>query len=208
MLALTFDDGPDPRWTPAVLAALAEAGARATFFVLGSRAAEHPELVRRMLAEGHAIELHGHEHLRHPASGPAAVTADLDSALDALHGLGADPRLWRAPWGDLAPWSEALAADRGLRLAGWTVDTHDWRGDDCETMLAACEAELDDRAIVLAHDGLGPGALRHGCEQTVRLVGPLVAAARARGLEPAALGRSWNAPLPVGNPALAGSIGA
>ena len=65
--ALTFDDGPDPVWTPAVLDALAHAGARATFFVLGEAAARHPDVVRRTLAEGHAVELHGHAHLRHPA---------------------------------------------------------------------------------------------------------------------------------------------
>ena len=206
MFAFTFDDGPDPRWTPAVLAALADARARATFFVLGSRAREHPELVRRALAEGHGVELHGHEHLRHPASGREAVAADLDAGLQALRELGAEPRLWRVPWGDLASWTEGLAAERGLRAAGWTVDTHDWRGDDAPTMLAACEAELDDGAIVLAHDGIGAGALRDGCEQTVRLIGPLVEAARARGLEPALLSSSWNAPLPVGNPALSGSI--
>ena len=75
-------------------------------------------------------------------------------------------------------------------------------------MLAACAPELAGGAIVLAHDGLGPGALRDGCEATVGLIGPLVAAARARGLEPAALDAGWNAPLPVGNPALVGSIGA
>ena len=206
MLALTFDDGPDPHWTPAALAALAQAGARATFFVLGSRAREHPDVVRRMLAEGHGVEVHGHAHLRHPAAGRAAVVADLDAGLTVLSGLGADPRLWRVPWGDLAGWSEALAAERGLRAAGWTIDTYDWHGDDAGTMLAACEPELQPGAIVLAHDGLGPGARRDGCEQTVRLIGPLVAAARAHGLEPAVLGPSWNAPLPVGNPALSGSI--
>lgn len=206
VLALTFDDGPDPRWTPAVLAALAAAGARATFFVLGSRATEHPELVRRALAEGHAVELHGHGHLRHAASGCEAVAADLDAGLDVLRGLGVQPRLWRVPWGDAADWTEALASERGLQMAGWTVDTHDWRGDDAGTMLATCEAGLHDGAIVLAHDGRGPGAQREDCEQTVRLIGPLVDAARARGLEPALLGASWDAPLPVGNPALSGSI--
>ena len=64
--SLTFDDGPDPVWTPAVLDALARAGARATFFVLGEAAERHPGLVHRVLAEGHAVEVHGHAHLRHP----------------------------------------------------------------------------------------------------------------------------------------------
>ena len=128
MLALTFDDGPDPRGTPAVLDALARARARATFFVLGERAAAHPELIERTLAEGHAVEVHGHGHLRHPLSTREAVAADLDAALAVLARLGVEPRLWRVPWGDLAPWTEELADERGLALAGWTLDTHDWRG--------------------------------------------------------------------------------
>jgi peptidoglycan/xylan/chitin deacetylase (PgdA/CDA1 family) len=64
VVALTFDDGPDPDQTPEVLDALAEAGARATFFVLVDRAAEHPDLLRRIAAEGHEIGLHGEDHTR------------------------------------------------------------------------------------------------------------------------------------------------
>ena len=196
--SLTFDDGPDPAWTPAVLDALARAGARATFFVLGEAAERHPGLLRRALAEGHAVEVHGHAHLRHPAHPAAEVDEDLERALATLHGLGARPRLWRAPWGALAGWTPALAEAHGLELAGWTADTHDWRGDDAAAMLAAVEPQLTEGAIVLAHDGLGPGALRDGCEETVALIEPLVAAARARGLEPGPV----SGPMPAGNPEL------
>jgi peptidoglycan/xylan/chitin deacetylase (PgdA/CDA1 family) len=196
--SLTFDDGPDPVWTAAVLDALARAGARATFFVLGQAAERYPELVRRALDEGHAVELHGHAHLRHPAHPAAEVAADLDRALEALHGLGATPRLWRVPWGDLADHTPALAEAHGLELAGWSADTHDWRGDEAAAMLADIEPQLAVGAIVLAHDGLGPGAQRTGCEETVALIGPLVAAARARGLEPGPI----SGPMPAGNPEL------
>jgi peptidoglycan/xylan/chitin deacetylase (PgdA/CDA1 family) len=196
--SLTFDDGPDPAWTPAVLDALARAGARATFFVLGEAAERHPGLVHRALAEGHAVEVHGHAHLRHPEHPAARVAEDLERALAVLHGLGAAPRLWRLPWGDLADHTPALAEAHGLELAGWTADTHDWRGDGVAAMLAAVEPQLAEGAIVLAHDGLGPGALRDGCEETVALIEPLVAAARARGLEPGPI--SW--PMPAGNPEL------
>ncbi len=196
--SLTFDDGPDPAWTPAVLDALARADARATFFVLGAAAERHPGPLERALAEGHAVEVHGHEHLRHPAQPSERVADDLDRALAVLHGLGARPSFWRAPWGDLAGWSPALAEGRGLRLTGWTADTHDWRGRGAEAMLASVTPQLAGGAIVLAHDGLGPGALRTGCEQTVALIEPLVAAARAAGLEPGPL----HGPVPAGNPEL------
>jgi peptidoglycan-N-acetylglucosamine deacetylase len=191
-IALTFDDGPDPRGTPAVLEALAAAGVRATFFVLGERAEREPELLARVLAEGHAVELHGHAHLRHTEHPREAVEADLRRALETLGHL----RLtrWRLPWGALAPYSRALAAEHGLRLVGWTADTHDWRGDGAELMLDALA--LEPGAVVLMHDGVGPGARRGDCAQTARLIDPLVRRIRARGLEPGEVPRD----APVGNP--------
>jgi peptidoglycan-N-acetylglucosamine deacetylase len=182
--ALTFDDGPDPRWTPAVLDALRAADARATFFVLGPRAAAHPELIARTLGEDHAIGVHAHEHTRHTELAAEAGAADLDRALAVLDRLGVQPQIWRTPWGVEAEWTRPTAAARGLRVVGWTADTHDWRGDAADTMLAAVEPAIENGAIVLAHDGLGPGATRTGCEETVALIDPLVALARSRGMEP------------------------
>ena len=196
MFSLTFDDGPDPRGTPAVLDALARANARATFFVLGQRVEEHPALYERIVAEGHEIGVHGHDHLRHPIAGRDAVAEDLDAALEVL---GQTPALWRVPWGDHASWTGQVAAARGLTLAGWTADTHDWRGDSAETMLAAIKRRLGPGAVVLAHDGVGPGALREDCGETARLVGPLVDVARRKGLEPVTLEPAWPVPLPPGN---------
>ena len=126
------------------------------------------------------------------------IADDAERGLAVLRGLGARPRLWRVPWGDLAPFTPALAELAGVELAGWTADTHDWRGDAAAAMLAAVGPELRPGAIVLAHDGLGPGALRDGCANTVELIGPLVAAARERGLEPAPPA----GPMPAGNPEL------
>jgi peptidoglycan-N-acetylglucosamine deacetylase len=200
VVALTFDDGPDPRGTPAVLDALARAGVRASFFVLGERTAEHPELLARVLAEGHRVEVHGYGHPRHSTSTRAAVAADIDAQLDQLSRHGVTPRMWRAPYGALAPWTAELAAERGLRLAGWTHDTNDWRGLETDEMLAAALPALRDGAVVLAHDGVGEGALRSDCEATARLVEPLVAAVKERGLAAGPLDPALE-PLPAGNPA-------
>lgn len=153
-LSLTFDDGPDPVWTPRVLAALAEAGARATFFVMARRAAGAPELVGAMRAAGHAVELHCLRHVRHRVAGRAAVARDTREALRLLGGLGVHPRGWRLPWGEAAPFSGAIAAAHGLTLCGWTLDTRDWRGDRAETMLAGVADEVRPGAVVLMHDGL------------------------------------------------------
>ena len=172
----TFDDGPDPVWTPRVLDALAVAGARATFFVMAGRAAAHPELVAAILDGGHDVGLHCLEHMRHPKATRAAIEADTDAALERLDALGVRPTLWRLPWGREAFWSRAVARERGLEIVGWHADTHDWRGDRAATMLAAIASRLGPGAVVLAHDGLGPGATRDGCAETVRLVGLLAEA--------------------------------
>ena len=198
MLALTFDDGPDPRGTPAVLQALQRAGVKATFFVLGARVEEHPDLLERTLDAGHTVEVHGFEHLRHPHSTREAVAIDLDRALDSLARTGVVPERWRIPWGHLADFSQEIARARQLEIVGWDADTHDWRGDDARTMLAGLE--LRRGGIVLAHDGISVGALRETAEATADLVPLLVAKARAQGLEPGPLRAGWPVPVPVGNP--------
>jgi peptidoglycan/xylan/chitin deacetylase (PgdA/CDA1 family) len=181
-LHLTFDDGPSPAWTPVVLAALERVGARATFFVLGEAVAAHPALVRATVRAGHRVELHAHRHERHDRLTAAEIGADADAALGALADAGVHPAWWRTPWGRITDDTRAVAAARGLALVGWDADTHDWRGDRAEDMLAAVARDAPAGGTVLAHDGLGPGALRTGCEETVRFVTLVAAWARERGL--------------------------
>jgi peptidoglycan/xylan/chitin deacetylase (PgdA/CDA1 family) len=169
-LALTFDDGPDPRGTPAVLQALDRSGARATFFVIGPCAERHAELVRRVQAGGHRIALHCERHVRHTELDPSAIRRDTASALERLDRLGIRPALWRVPWGVRSPGTEAVAAEFALTLVGWDVDTHDWRGDSATDMFKHTRAQLASGVVVLAHDGIGPGARRADCRQTAAYV--------------------------------------
>ncbi|HWE09783.1 MAG TPA: polysaccharide deacetylase family protein [Solirubrobacteraceae bacterium] len=169
-LSLTFDDGPDPAWTPRLLEVLAGAGARATFFSIASRAAAHPALMAQVLSDGHEVGLHCDEHVRHSTRDAAWGRADTARALECLRAVGVAPRLWRTPWGDLAPWTADVAAEYGLRIVGWTVDTHDWRGDTARAMFDAVRPGLQPGAIVLAHDGVGPGARRTDARETVGFV--------------------------------------
>jgi peptidoglycan/xylan/chitin deacetylase (PgdA/CDA1 family) len=181
-LALTFDDGPDPRCTGKMLELLEAAGARATFFPIAGRAEAQPELVRRMLAGGHTVGLHCEEHVRHSERDREWCARDTDTALGRLRRVGANPLLWRTPWGDVAPWTGEVAERHGLRLIGWTVDTHDWRGDSPAEMLAATRPGLTPGAVVLAHDGLGPGALRQDTSATLAYVALVIEYARQSGL--------------------------
>jgi peptidoglycan/xylan/chitin deacetylase (PgdA/CDA1 family) len=127
-ISLTFDDGPDPRWTPAVLGALDRARARATFFVLTTQVLAHPGWLERIRAAGHAVGLHAHEHRRHTTLTPGEICRDADTALAVLARHDITPTVWRLPWGVAAPATAAIARDRDLELVHWTADTEDWRG--------------------------------------------------------------------------------
>jgi peptidoglycan-N-acetylglucosamine deacetylase len=195
-IALTFDDGPDPMWTPLVLDALARVRARATFFVVAPRARRYPSLLARMREDGHEVGFHCTEHVRHDGMTPEEIDADVELGLTAIAGpVG----LWRTPWGVVTPATEDTARKNGLTLVGWTADTEDWRGDTPGQMVVRVEENLLPQAIVLMHDGIGPGAARDGCAMTVDVIGPLVSLARSHGLEPVPL-RELRRPLPDRNP--------
>jgi peptidoglycan/xylan/chitin deacetylase (PgdA/CDA1 family) len=152
-VALTFDDGPDPDSTPAVLDALDAAGVRATFFVVGEQLMRHHALAREALARGHELGLHGFAHERH-ATMPGRMAAD-----DVARGLGTfeaavgrRPRCFRPPYGAFNAASYAACLDLGMEPVYWS----DW-GGDWETIAADRIADLvtrdwRDGAVVLLHD--------------------------------------------------------
>lgn len=181
-IALTFDDGPDPVWTPKLLDLLRELDARATFFPIAPRAIARPDLIERMQAEGHTVGLHCDAHVRHSDRELEWLREDTAAAIGRLAALGVRPTLWRTPWGDIAPWSVSVASEHELRLVGWSIDTHDWRGDSAGEMFDATREDVDDGAIILAHDGLGPGTRREDAVQTLSYVELLAAHARGNGL--------------------------
>lgn len=187
-LSLTFDDGPDPTWTPRMLERLRSCHAAATFFMVGERVLAAPGLARAVLAAGHDIQLHCHRHVRHTELTEAELQHDSESALAALESVGVRPRLWRAPWGVHTDASHRVAVRLGLRLVRWSIDTRDWRGDQPQAMLDHTRHQLGDGGAVLMHDALGPGARRAGCQNTLALLPALVAAVRAHGLLLAPMG--------------------
>lgn len=159
-VALTFDDGPHPETTPPVLDALAAAGARATFFVLGRAAALAPHLVRRIASEGHSVGIHGWDHRPLTLSGPGRLRADICRARDAAEdATGAPVRWFRPPYGYRGPAMRRAVRAAGLIPVGWRFAARDWAaatGDDvCDRVLSA----IRPRDIVLLHDA-GPGARR------------------------------------------------
>jgi peptidoglycan/xylan/chitin deacetylase (PgdA/CDA1 family) len=178
-VALTYDDGPDPLWTTQLLAELRESGARATFFPITPKAVVNRELLEQMVVDGHEVGFHCHRHVPHGEQSVGELTSDLATGLRQLDSVGIRPRAWRAPWGRETEVTRGLASRHGLRLWGWSLDSHDWRGDSAEEMYAALSAQggLRDGDVVLMHDGLGPGARRSGCEETLELTRVLLAEA-------------------------------
>lgn len=183
-IALTFDDGPDPGWTPLVLDALDDMGARSTFFVVAPLARRYPWLLTRMREAGHEVAFHCTRHVRHDRLSSEEIEGDASAGVLTLRELGHPVRHWRTPWGLVTPTTKEVAKRQELSLVGWTADTEDWREGAAETMLERVETRLAAGEILLMHDGLGPGATRTGCAETVALLQPLVSLARARGLEP------------------------
>ncbi len=156
-MILTFDDGPSAARTPEVLDLLARHALRATFFVLGSAAAEHPDIMRRIVADGHALGNHSWDHPMLPELPEAARRLQLARTSTLIEQItGSAPDLFRPPYGATSPQLEQEAADLGMSTQLWDIDTEDWSQPGAQ---AICDAVLSARAedVVLMHDGRRAG---------------------------------------------------
>ena len=154
--ALTFDDGPHPEWTPRVLDALSEAGARATFFVLGRHAAECPEVIREARRRGHEIGTHLYTHDRGTVRSDADFARELAESREIIEQAIGEPIRWlRFPYGERGHQRlRNVERDHGLRVAHWTASSHDSRLRDPAAIVARAAAGLRPGAILLFHDRL------------------------------------------------------
>jgi peptidoglycan/xylan/chitin deacetylase (PgdA/CDA1 family) len=152
---LTIDDGPTDD-TPVLLDALDARNVKATFFVKGSLCAEQPELVRLMLARGHAVANHSQTH---PSGAfwclpPAAIARQIDECNAALTAItGETPRLFRAPVGMKNPFVHPIVARRGMTLVGWSVRGFDSFGDDVERVAQRIVPSAGNGSIIVMHQG-------------------------------------------------------
>lgn len=188
--SLTFDDGPDERFTPQVLDLLAERGAVATFFMVGSSAEAHPELVRRIVAEGHGLGSHTWSHpellglpfsqlLRECRRGRRAVERAAGRPVPA----------YRPPKGHWDGRGAAVATALRLRPWVWTQDPRDWEGGASSAAMLEGLETLSSGDVVLLHDGIQapPDTAARDRSATVALLGPLLDLAADRGLHPVRL---------------------
>jgi len=156
LVALTLDDGPDPTHTPAVLAILRKHGVRATFFLVGENAAEHPALVREIAQEGHHLANHTWTHPDLRNLPDAQVRDELERTSEVLQKATGKPLTWfRAPGGDFSSVTLRTCSELGMRPMGWSVDPRDWARPGTSKITTRVLEAIRPGSIVLNHDGGG-----------------------------------------------------
>jgi peptidoglycan/xylan/chitin deacetylase (PgdA/CDA1 family) len=188
--ALTFDDGPDPEATPAVLDALDAEGVRATFFLVGEQLMAGPRLGREIRERGHEIGLHGFRHDPHDDLYPGQARDDLARALGAIEAATAvRPRWCRPPYGLFSEASYKACADLGMEPVYWSAWGLDWETVAPERIAELVAEDLGPGAIVLLHDA-ARYAPRPSATPTAAAVRLVARAARERDLELLPLGEA------------------
>ncbi|MFF5173916.1 polysaccharide deacetylase family protein [Micromonospora sp. NPDC000089] len=157
-VALTFDDGPDPTYTPQVLAVLRAYQVKATFCVVGQNAQDHPELIQEIVADGHTLCNHSWSHdVTLGKRSPAAIRADLTRTNDAIHAAVPDAHVgwFRQPGGAWTSPVVQVARELGMAPLHWTVDPNDWKAPGAPKITASVTGDTQAGSIVLMHDAGG-----------------------------------------------------
>lgn len=153
-VALTFDDGPDPRYTPQILDVLKQYDAKATFFLIGARAAAHRSITERIVKEGHVVGNHTFWHPNLVKEGVERLEWGVKETENALNEiLGYRPSLFRAPYGGLNEELVEKLGEIGYSAIGWSVDSLDWMQLSPEQIEKNVLSNIHLGAIILMHDG-------------------------------------------------------
>jgi peptidoglycan-N-acetylglucosamine deacetylase len=179
-VCLTFDDGPDPQWTPRVLDILAQAQVHATFFMIGAQVRRSPELARRVVAEGHEVANHTFSH-RHPwwMSTLHARNEVRDGTQALSDVLGTQPRFYRAPHGRRRRCMTEEAQRAGQAVAGWDRSAIDWGMLGTAEGIARRLRKICSGNVVLMHDGRNQ---HNRPDQLVQVLPQFLAQLAARGI--------------------------
>lgn len=173
-VSLTFDDGPSPATTPRVLNILKKYKIPATFFVLGQRAQTHPDLIRRLLREGHVVANHSYSHPQMTKLEGEGRLKEIQKTQDIIRALSPNPIKWfRPPYGAYDKKLERLVDSYGMTVVLWDVDPQDWkRQNSPEDICASVIKQTRPGSIILLHD-------IH--ERTVNALEKIIVSLRAKG---------------------------
>lgn len=160
-IALTFDDGPNPNYTPELLNILKEYGVKATFFTMGKQAKLYPEIIERMDREGHVIGCHSYSHRHAWLMPPFYTLRDMKQTYCILSDiLGKAPKWYRPPWGTFNLFSMYAAKRLNLDLVYWSIEAQDWaKSTSVEHIYSTVIKNAKPGSIIVLHDNQGaPGA--------------------------------------------------
>ncbi|HOV80335.1 MAG TPA: polysaccharide deacetylase family protein [Bacillota bacterium] len=189
-IALTFDDGPDPRYTPQILDILKRHKAKACFFIVGSKARAHPELVKQIALDGHEIGNHGFRHKAAWLLGPAATTREIRETNLAIEELtGKKARFCRPAWGLFNLFSVGYCRFKGLKVVLWTFMSWDWaKKATPESIARRVIGKIRDGAILIFHDSdSNIGAAEGSPARVVAALPHILEGVRQKGLRIATL---------------------
>ena len=175
--ALTFDDGPNPAYTPQIVAELAAARVPATFFTLGYEGAARPDLLQAEARAGNSVEDHTWDHPSLPRLSPTAIASQLARTADLIQqAVGVRPKCFRPPYEATNSVVTSVAASLGLVQVLWNVDPTDWRRPGVDTIVANVLSHATGHdVVILLHDGGGDRS------QTVAALPRIISGLRARG---------------------------
>lgn len=149
-VALTFDDGPDIRYTPLLLDGLKERDVKASFFLLGEKIEQYPELVRRIQEEGHLVGNHTYHHVQLDKLNETKAREEILKTNNLIYETtGVYPQYMRPPFG---AWKKNLELCVEMLPVFWTIDTLDWKVKNTERIVRTVQEEIEDGAIILMHD--------------------------------------------------------
>ncbi|WP_055108027.1 polysaccharide deacetylase family protein [Paenibacillus ihumii] len=180
-IALTFDDVPDPRFTPQVLDILKIHGIKATFFVVGHRVEKHPDLLKRIYREGHQIGNHSYSHpLFKNKSVNEFQREILQTERIIYQTIGIKPRYIRPPYGEINEAQLKWAKKEGYRIINWNVDSLDWKGLNKDKVKQNILKSVGPGSIVLQHAGGGHGSDLTG---TIKALPEIILSLKKRGYQ-------------------------
>ena len=188
-LLLSFDDGPDARYTEVLLELLKDNGVHAMFFTVAEKAANNPELIAHIRKDGHIIGLHSLSHRDAWKTSPAYQKREFSRSLEIMKGLGCEPKFYRAPWGHLNLYTLALAKKYGVKVLLWSVMAQDWEADStAERVLARLRKRAKSGSVICLHDS--------GCGKAAAEDAPSHMLEALRTFLPEMLGEGWTFVLP------------